>query len=54
MTFKTGQLVYWAEEPENRGVVTKISPSGGLVWVYWFASKETNDVYSRILRPFSS
>jgi len=53
--FKIGDLVYWAEEPEDRGLVTKVSPSGGLVWVQWFpigrGQSAPQEVYSRILRP---
>ena len=53
--FKPGDLVCWAEEPEDRGLVTKVSPSGGLVWVQWFPigrdQSAPQEVYSRILRP---
>jgi len=54
--FKKGDLVYWVEEPEDRGLVTKVSPSGGLVWVQWLSGPKAgrsarHEVYSRILRP---
>jgi len=52
LKFKKGDLVCWVEEPEQRGVVTHVSPSGGLTWVLWMdgGNGEPQEVYSRILR----
>ena len=53
--FKKGDLVCLADEPYVRGLVTHVSPSGGLVWVQWFpigrGQSAPHEVYSRILRP---
>lgn len=49
--FKTGDLVWVYTDPEARGIVTKISPRRALVWVHWFETKKTTDVYAEILLP---
>ena len=49
--FKKGDLVCVYTDPEACGIVTKIGHPCGLVWVHWFETRKTTDVYSRILIP---
>lgn len=51
--FNKGDLVCLADEPYVRGLVTHVSPSGGLTWVLWMERphEEPRRVYSRILQP---
>jgi hypothetical protein len=49
--FKKGDLVCVYTDPVACGIVTKISPQGALVWVHWFETKKTTDVYAEILLP---